>query len=273
MQLINPTKFNNYVSLFYKKNKRDLHWRREINPYYILISEFMLQQTQVSRVINYFNKFISILPTLESLAHATQELVLSLWSGLGYNRRALYLANAAKIIWTQYNGIIPNDYNELLKIKGIGDYTAKAIITYSYNIPLIFVETNIRSVFFIYCKDLFEKNHKTDDTIIKELIEITINKENPRDWYYSLMDLGTHLKKKYKDQHIQKSKFFTIQSKFIGSTRQIRGKIITLLLEKKNINYTDLLSICNDSRSIDCIKKLTKENFIYRENNIIYLKQ
>lgn len=272
MQLINPTKFNNYVSLFYKKNKRDLHWRTEINPYFILISEFMLQQTQVSRVINYFNRFITILPTLESLANATQELILSLWSGLGYNRRALYLANAAKIIWHQYNGIIPHDYTELLKIKGIGDYTAKAIITYSYNIPLIFVETNIRSVFFIYCKELFNTNHKTDDTIIKELIEITINKKNPREWYYALMDLGTHLKKEYKDKHIQKSKFFTTQSKFIGSIRQIRGKIIKLLLEKKNINYTELVSICNDPRSIECIKTLIKENFIYESNNKIYLK-
>jgi A/G-specific adenine glycosylase len=270
--VINSIEFNDYLNSFYQSNKRELLWREEINPYFVLVSEFMLQQTQVSRVINYFNKFITALPTLESLAKAEQHLILSLWSGLGYNRRALYLLNAAKIIYNNYGGIIPHDYNELLKIKGIGEYTAKAVVTYSYNIPLIFVETNIRSVFFIYCKDFFEKKEKIDDSTIKQLIEITIDKKNPREWYYALMDLGTELKKEYKDKHIQKSKFFTIQSKFNGSLRQIRGKIIKTLLEKKTISQNELLLICNDSRTKDCIITLIKENFIYENNNTLFLK-
>jgi A/G-specific adenine glycosylase len=272
MPLINSNKFNTYRSLFYKNYRRDLRWRDEINPYFILVSEFMLQQTQVSRVIEYFNKFVAVFPTLDSLAQAEQQLVLSLWSGLGYNRRALYLINAAKTIYEKYNGIIPNDYNELLKIQGIGEYTAKAIVTYSYNIPLIFVETNIRTVFFIYCQEIFDTNNKVDDAIIKELIEATINKENPRDWYYSLMDLGSFLKKEHKNKHIQKSKFFTKQSKFDGSIRQIRGKIIKILIEEKRITKENLILICNDTRTNICINTLIKENFIYESDNYIFLK-
>ena len=271
--LINNSTFNEYLNDFYINNKRILKWREEINPYYILVSEFMLQQTQVSRVIDYFDKFINKLPTLESLARAEQHNVLSLWSGLGYNRRALYLHNAAKIIWHEYKGIIPDDYTELLKIKGIGPYTAKAIVTYSYNIPLIFVETNIRTVFFIYYKNaLFINEDKIDDTVIEELIVKTINKENPREWYYALMDWGTQLKKEYKDRHIQKSKLFTKQSQFNGSIRQIRGKIIKTLLEKKTIPEKELLNICDDARTNECIKILIKENFIYTIDNVIHIK-
>lgn len=260
--MINYNEFNNILSTFYKKNKRCLEWRDKINGYYILISEFMLQQTQVSRVINFFNSFIAQLPTIKDLANAEQSQVISLWSGLGYNRRALYLHNAAKIIYTEHNGIIPTDYMLLIKIKGIGEYTAKAIVTFTYNIPLIFVETNIRSVFFIYFKEFFINKEKIDDTLIKKLIENTIQKDNPRTWYYALMDLGTELKKKYKDKHIQKSKLFTKQSKFNGSLRQIRGKIIKILSEKKLILKKDLLLLCNDKRTSYCIIMLIKEKFI-----------
>lgn len=270
--LINNIEFNEHLNTFYQCNKRQLKWRLEINPYFILVSEFMLQQTQVSRAIDYFNTFIKALPTIASLANAEQQEVLSLWSGLGYNRRALYLHNAAKIIHFQYHGIIPIDYNELLKIKGIGEYTAKAIVTYSYNIPLIFVETNIRTVFFIYYKDLFANQDKIDDRLIKELITKTIDNNNPRDWYYGLMDWGTQLKKEYKDKHIQKSKFFTKQSQFQGSLRQISGKIIKLLLEKKTIQKQKLLDFCNDGRTHQCIQTLIKENFIFEMDEFYSIK-
>ncbi len=270
---INSIEFNNYINDYYYQYKRSLKWRNEINPYYILISEFMLQQTQVSRVIDFFEKFINILPTLDSLANAEQHIVISLWSGLGYNRRALYLHHAAKTILYSYQGIIPTNYEELLKIKGIGEYTAKAIITYCYNIPLIFVETNIRSVFFIYFKDLLTNQKKIDDIIIKKLIEQLINQNNPRDWYYALMDLGTKLKKENKDKHIQKSKSFTKQSKFQGSNREIRGNIIKLLLKQKIIAKNDLINFCNDIRTEKCISELSKENFIIiDENNYIKIK-
>lgn len=271
--------FNKNLYQFYFKHKRFLQWREHINGYHILVSEMMLQQTQVSRVIPFFDRFISNFPTIYDLAEAKLEDVLANWSGLGYNRRAIFLQEAAKIIVKNYNGTIPQNYEELRKIKGIGDYTAKAIVTYTYNISLSFVETNIRSVFFIlfnqYFNDIQEnsKEKKINDDFIIEKIKRYIDIKNPRQWYYALMDFGSMLKKKYNNKHIQKSKSFTIQSNFDLSKRKIRGLIIKIILKYKKIELNHLINTVKESEInknisiIDCITDLIKENFLYIINH------
>lgn len=265
-------KFNSFLFNFYEKNKRNLKWREDINPFYILVSEFMLQQTQVSRVIPFFEKFIDSFPSMEILAKSTQNKVLTLWNGLGYNKRALYLHNAAKEIFFKHNNIISKDPLLLQKIKGIGIYTSSAIVTYTHNIPKIFVETNIRSVFLIFFEHYFI-NNKIHDKEIFELIEKTIDKENPRQWYYALMDLGTILKKIFSKNHLKKSHSYQKQSSFKNSLRELRGKVIKIIIQKKFIFFEEISLLINDIRLQKCLEKLKKELLITQEKNIISLKE
>ncbi len=261
----NKKKFNKNLYNFYFKNKRFLMWREEINPYYILVSEFMLQQTQVSRVEPFFRSFIMSLPTIFDLAHAPLENVIILWNGLGYNRRCRYLWEAAQYIVKEYNGIIPSDPTILLKIKGIGEYTAHAIVTYSYNIPHTFIETNIRSVFLILYKRYFnQQKNKISDDQFKFLVNYYIDNDNPRNWYYAMMDFGSLLKKKYNNKHIQKSKTFTKQSTFKNSFRQLRGNIIKQLIEcpTKSMTENDLKQILSHQKLELALQSLLEDKLI-----------
>ena len=258
--------FNINLYKFYSKNKRILPWRDINNPYYVFFSEFMLQQTQVNRVIPIFNKFITIFPTLQSLAQTSLDKVIELWNGLGYNKRANYLFNAAKTIYYNFNGIIPNDYNNLINIKGLGSYSAKAIVTYSYNIHYIFTETNIRTVFLVLYKKYFlQKNTKISEIEFELLVNYYCDQNNTKEWYYAMMDFGSFLKKKYRNQHIQKSKAFTKQSKFQNSFRQLRGNIIKIILQnnKKQIKQETLLMQINDIRIENAINSLIKDNLLF----------
>lgn len=260
---INKKNINKNLYSFYKKYKRNLRWREERNPYFVMVSEFMLQQTQVSRVIGHFDAFIALFPTIEALAMADQKEVLLAWSGLGYNRRALSLHNAAKVIINHHASIIPYNYNELLSIKGIGDYTAKAIVTYSYNVPHIFVETNIRSVFFILYRNFTSQFETIDDFQIKLFLEEVLDRDNPREWYYAMMDFGSYLKKKHNNKHIQKSKQFTCQSPFKNSFRQLRSTILAFLLKNHTIISVEELHVFFlDDRFFNCLSSLEKDGFI-----------
>jgi A/G-specific adenine glycosylase len=265
--------FNDFLYQYYQKKKRILPWRETIIDYHVLISEFMLQQTQVKRVYPYFEHFIKEFPTLEVLALASQAKVLEAWSGLGYNRRAIYLHQAAKIFVENYEKKIPDTIEVLIKIKGIGKNTAGALITYIYNIPSIFVETNVRTVCFYIFKEYFN-NEKISDAEIIELIKKIIDQNNPREWYYAIMDLGTELKKNIPKNHIQKSSSYQKQSIFKGSMRALRGKIIAFLTEikEKAIEKKRLENLCEDKRFEECLEKLKKEEFIYEKEDHIFLK-
>jgi A/G-specific adenine glycosylase len=270
---ITKKKFNKNILKFYTTHKRNLLWREEINGYYILLSEFMLQQTQVNRVIDYFNRFIKAFPTIESLAAGTFFEVIELWQGLGYNRRAKYLHEAAQEIVASYQGIIPKDYKKLLAIKGIGEYTAQAIVTYTYNIPLIFIETNIRTVFLLLHKNTINKKknkkNKIEEKIFATHISHFIDKENPRLWYYALMDFGTFLKKKNRDKHIQQAASFTKQSTFKNSFRQLRGKIIKYFIEKKCfIPSKEIIEKHNhDNRVLQVLTSLVEDNLVIKKDD------
>lgn len=223
------TDFNASVLSYGKELYRDMPWRKDTNPYYIFLSEIMLQQTQVPRVIEKFTEFIEHFPTIQDIAHAPFSEVLARWSGLGYNRRAGYVHKTAQGITEQYQGRIPQSIEELTAFPGIGPNTAASIMVYAYNSPEVFIETNIRTVFiYTFYPEITEK---ISDNEIRDLVSQTIDVANPRVWYWSLMDYGTFLKKTVGNYN-KYSTSYTKQSKFEGSHRQKRAMILRFLLQE-----------------------------------------
>src|SRR5215211_979498 len=131
---------------WFAENRRDLPWRRTRDPYQVLVSEVMLQQTQVDRVIPYFERWIEQFPTVAALAVAPTSDVIRIWSGLGYNRRAIYLQKTAKAVVEEHGGVFPDTPEELLKLPGIGPYTAGAIAAFAFERDIAFLDTNMRRV-------------------------------------------------------------------------------------------------------------------------------
>jgi A/G-specific adenine glycosylase len=251
------TSFQEEVWEYYRHHGRhDLPWRVSVDPYHVMVSELMLQQTQVSRVIPKFNEFITKFPSAESLAAAPLSDVLTVWSGLGYNRRAKFLHQTAQVIADEYNGEFPLAPDKLIKLPGIGRNTAGAIMAYAYNQPVAFVETNIRTVFIHH---FFSNQTDVSDKEILRLVEQTMDPEHPREWYWALMDYGTFLKKSV--SNIEQSKHYTKQSKFHGSKRQIRGQVIReLTLGAKSFSELKLLIV--DDRLASILNELVDEVMI-----------
>ncbi len=202
-----------------KEGRHDLPWRKTNDPYAILVSEIMLQQTQVDRVIPYFARWMKSFPTPRKLAQASLEDVLRHWSGLGYNRRAKFLHEAGK--WIVEEGM-PNEYRELRALPGVGEYTAKAVRVFAYNQPEVLIETNVRSVFIHH---FFPSARSVSDARLLPLIEEALDRQHPRQWYSALMDYGTHLKTLHPNPS-RKSRHHAKQSPFKGSLREIRGEIL-----------------------------------------------
>ncbi len=224
---MNTEKFKKIIWAHYKKHKRNLPWRKTRDPYKILVSEIMLQQTQSFRVEPKYKSFLEKFPTVEALAKAKLQDVLKEWQGLGYNRRALYLKKCAEKITMDFNGTFPKDLNTLVSLPGIGKATAGDILAFAWNIPTVFIETNVRSVFIHF---FFNDTEQVSDKDILPLVEATLDKKNPREWYWALFDYGVLLKKTVNPN--RKSVHYAKQSKFIGSFRQKRALVLRTLLEK-----------------------------------------
>ncbi len=220
----------------YRIHKRNLPWRKATNPYHILVSEIMLQQTQVLRVIEKYGQFIKTFPTIKILAAAPLGNILRVWQGLGYNRRALWLKKIAQQVTQAHRGVIPENIETLDSLPGIGRTTASSICTFAFNQPTVFIETNIRSV-FIHCF-LRNKAAISDGQIIT-LIKQTLDRRNPRRWYWALMDYGTFIKENNINPN-RKSAHYRRQSTFPGSDRQLRGQIIRALLVKNKRTFSSL---------------------------------
>lgn len=220
----------------YRKNPRRLPWRKTWDPYKIVVSEIMLQQTQVERVLRKYRLFVKTFPDFSSLAGASLKDILTVWQGLGYNRRVISLKNIAKSVVTKFGGEIPSSEEALIKLPGIGRYTSAAILTFTYNKPSVLIETNIRTVFIYF---FFRKKNYVKDTEIIPLIEKTIDTKNPREWYYALMDYGMMLKKEHTNLS-RKSAHYQRQTRFQGSNRQIRGMILKLLVENPGISQREI---------------------------------
>ncbi len=221
-------KFQKTIWDYYKKNKRDLTWRRTTDPYRIFVSEVMLQQTQVARVLKKYPEFLKAFPSFKSLASATLQKVLTVWQGMGYNKRALYLKKSAQIVVDKFKGKLPQDPKILETFPGIGKATANSIVAFAFNKPVVFIETNIRRVFIHF---FFPKKDKVGDTELVPFVTKTLDKKNPREWYFALMDYGAMLAKKTENPN-RRSKHYSRQTPFVGSNRQIRAVILRQLLNK-----------------------------------------
>jgi len=210
-------------------------WRTTRDPYKILVSEVMLQQTQVSRVLVKYAEFLKRFPTIKKLAAAPLSNVLSVWQGLGYNRRALMLHKAARIVVDEFDGVLPSSIDELLSLPGVGLSTAAGILNFAYNIPTVYLETNVRSVYLHF---FFPNRKNVKDKEIIPIIERTMPRQTKRakprsepagstigEWFYALLDYGVLLKQKHGNPN-RRSAHYAKQSKFEGSTRQVRAKAL-----------------------------------------------
>lgn len=224
-------RFRDLIYGYYEKEGRTFPWRKTDDPYHILVSEVMLQQTQTSRVLAKYGAFLAAFPTLASLAAAPQREVLAAWQGLGYNRRALNLHRAARITVDEHEGALPDSIEELIKLPGVGPDTAGAIMALAFNRPVVFIETNIRAV----CHYVFFPDAPLKDKDLRPLVAATLDRENPRRWYFALYDYGAMLKRERLAGPVKSR-----QTRFEGSDRQVRGAVLRLLLARRDVAESEL---------------------------------
>jgi A/G-specific adenine glycosylase len=255
--------FRRIIRHHYREHGRSLPWRETFDPYAILVSEIMLQQTQVDRVREKYREFLAAFPGFDDLARAELSRVLSVWQGLGYNRRAVSLRLCAQVVMERFGGMLPQAIGELETLPGIGPYTARAVAAFAFGIPAPFIETNIRSVFLHH---FFPGQAGVHDREILPLVERTLDRERPRDWYYALMDFGAMLKKTGANPS-RMSAHHTRQSPFSGSNREQRSLILKSILAAPGVTRAQLVeNLCAEVESISRnLQQLEREGFINQE--------
>ena len=260
--------FQKTVWNFYKKNKRSFPWRETNDPYNILVSEIMLQQTQAPRVVAYYNAWIKKFPDAKTLAKATFSQIYPFWQGLGYNRRALALQKLATIVVQEHGGSLPGDARRLQDLPGIGPYTASAISIFAHNQPITCLETNIRRVFIHH---FFEDAEVVSDEEIAPLLELALPPKQSRKWHWALMDYGAFLKSSIKNPN-RRHKNYSIQPKFEGSLRQIRGAMLKNLGQGPK-SFTQLITVIKSKEEPvkNVLAALEKEGFITYKGSKYYL--
>lgn len=242
-------------------------WRQDTRPYYVLVSELMLQQTQVDRVIPKFHDFIAAFPDEHALARASLAEVLRLWQGLGYNRRAKYLHQAANKVVGEWGGVWPSTHEGLRQLPGVGPNTAGAMMAYVYNQPVVFIETNIRSVYFYH---FFASDDAVSDGQIRDALQATLDGEHPREFYWALMDYGTWLKRQRLGS-ITASKHYKKQSPLEGSVRQIRGRIVAVL-SADDLSVADVAALVGrDDRFDAALAGLVRDGLVTRRGDRVHL--
>ncbi|MBD3321820.1 MAG: A/G-specific adenine glycosylase, partial [Chitinivibrionales bacterium] len=263
-------RFRDLVRTNYRERGRDLPWRKTRDPYRILVSEIMLQQTQVPRVLEKYPEFLKAFPDFTSLARAPKIKLLKVWQGMGYNRRALNLQKAAGKVVEQFGGKLPQTYERLIELPGIGPATASDILAFAYNKPAVVIETNIRAVFIHM---FFPDSEDIHDEDILPLIEKTMDRKNPCDWYNGLMDFGTELKGLFANP-ARKSRHYTRQSKFEGSNRQVRSRILKYILEHGRTGFSDLARAIpgSEQRLENNLIAMKDEGFIMERSGIYTIK-
>ena len=252
--------FRDLILSYYRAHGRDLPWRHTTDPYRILVSEIMLQQTQVERVAVKYPEFLDRFPDFKSLARARRSEVLRAWQGMGYNRRAIALQETARRVTEEYGGRLPADVETLATFPGIGKATAAAISAYAFNMQVAYIETNIRRIFIHF---FFQDREGIRDDEILPLVERTLYRENPREWYSALMDYGTVLKKRTANPN-RRSASYSRQSRFEGSDRQIRGRILALVLDEGTVTEKEvILRLCEEPGRVKRILgDLAREGFV-----------
>jgi A/G-specific adenine glycosylase len=255
-----PQAFQKFVLGYFKKNGRDFPWRDTRDPYRILVSEVMLQQTQTERVVVKYAEFLKAFPTWKALSQATPAEVVRVWMGLGYYRRAFNLHKAAQCVVHEHGGAPPQTAEGLRKLPGVGSYTAAAIAAFAFGEPAPMIETNIRAV---YLYTFFPQVCEVSDKEILQKVEETLYKRDPRSWFYALMDLGVELKRRTKGIN-QRSKHHVKQSKFEGSQRQVRAAVLKVIAEAESLRRADISrKLSYDGDKIDAaIRALESEGLI-----------
>jgi A/G-specific adenine glycosylase len=258
--------FQKIIYSYFKQYGRDFPFRKEISPYNVVVSEMMLQQTQTSRVVEKFQQFIQKFPDFQSLANAPLNDVLKVWQGLGYNRRAVALKTISEKVVKEFDGILPADVEILKSFPQIGHNTASSIVAFAFNIPTYFIEVNIRRVYIYF---FFPGKTSIDDGNIMPIVRRTLDPSNVRKWYYALMDYGVMLKKTHPELN-KRSVHYRKQSKFKGSNREIRGKILKLLIASSSLTETEMLSELeiNSIKLKEILNLLITEGFIKQENHL-----
>jgi A/G-specific adenine glycosylase len=255
-----------------RRGRHDLPWRRTNDPYRILVSEVMLQQTQVARVIPKYHQFLRRFPNFAALSRAHTREVLAAWQGLGYNRRALALKRCAEIVTKIFSGKLPSDEKILRTLPGIGGATAGAIVAFAFNRPSVFIETNIRRVFIHF---FFPHATAVRDNEIRALVAQTLPRRNIREWYWALMDYGAMLAKRLPENPNTRSARYRRQSPFEGSHRQLRGKILALILKKGALHASEI------ARALDiplqkinrALRTLSRDGFLHQTGAVFRIAE
>jgi len=258
------TNFQETVWEYFRTHQRSMPWREDPSAYNVLVSELMLQQTQVSRVIPKFKEFTARFPDIKTLAEASLSDVLVVWSGLGYNRRAKFLHEAAQKIVSEHIGKIPDTLSGLVTLPGIGPNTAGAILTYAHNQPVAFIETNIRSVLFHHF--FTNDDAKVSDKELVVIAEQVLDQDSPREWHWALMDYGTYLKKTAGGR-LDSSKHYKKQSPLKGSLREMRGRILKAL----TAGESSAAALQADERYELAIESLARDGLIIEKDGVISL--
>ncbi len=267
-----PAKFRAMVWRYYREHGRhDLPWRppslklrkgKEDDVLYcILVSEIMLQQTQVERVVPFYKNFLKRFPTAKALAAARLTEVLKAWQGLGYNRRAKMLHEAAKELTHATSFFIrSNLVTRLETLPGVGPYTARAVAAFAYNEDVVFVETNIRTAIIHH---FFPKKKKVSDTQLENILKEVLPKGRSREWYSALMDYGAYLKRSGVSHNARGAKYAK-QSKFKGSLREARGAILRAYTQGvvSRARLVELLGSKRKTQMEQALEALTSENLL-----------
>lgn len=261
--------FQKEIYGYYDARGRDLPWRKKPTPYRVLVSEIMLQQTQVERVVEKYGEFLAAFPDFASLAKAPLAKLLKVWSGMGYNRRALALRALARNVMDEHRGTLPSDIAKLLALPGIGKYTAGAVTAFAFNKPVVFMDTNIRRV---YIHKFFRDRKNIHDDELMPLVERTMDRENPRKWYNALMDYGAQLKRDRVNPN-RRSVHYTRQGPFENSNRQVRGKILKTLVAESPLSAGKIVKISGmeAERVKENLVQLEKEGFIKKKGQVYTL--
>lgn len=259
-----------FQELLWQKGRelyREMPWREDTRPYYVLVSELMLQQTQVDRVIPKFLAFIERFPDEATLAQASLAEVVALWNGLGYNRRAKYLHDSAKMIIVEYDGTFPDAYEQLIRLPGVGPNTAGAILAYAFNQPVVFIETNVRTVYF---EHFFADHDSVSDAELREAVAVTLDHEHPREFYQAMMDYGTWLKRQGAGR-LSKSKHYKKQSPLKGSVREVRGQVVRYL-SSADMTLDDLkVRFVGDERLALALSGLIRDGLVTQTGQQLHL--
>jgi A/G-specific adenine glycosylase len=260
-------RFREAVYAYYSEHARIFPWRETSDPYRILVSEFMLQQTQTDRVLKKYDLFLREFPGIEVLAGADLQSVLRVWQGLGYNRRAMALRNLARKVADDHGGILPAEREALLALPGVGPSTAGAVLAFAHRKPVAFIETNIRRVFIHF---FFPDRGAVKDREILPLVEASLDRERPREWYYALMDYGVMLGRQGPNPNTR-SAHYKKQSPLEGSDRQIRGWIIKELAAEGPVATGDLVARMGKDpvRVYRILGGMVKEGLLVKNGDIV----